>query len=1457
MRHGADEPAQGSHPSLQRRSTVSGGHESSRIKITPTFRRITGRSHHDDGHSHKVDSDQATSQRWKGLRTTLNALQFMRFSKRKDDAGVQDVKGAELVAELSAGAPAAIILASSFQRDEKGRRRLPVLLEQLKVHITDSTRTSDRQHTLFRIELEYGSGDSKMKWVVYRDFRDFFNLHSRLRVLKLQQDIYSSTTGGSVGGHHHHARELPHFPRVAIPYLRGVRGLNDATFDDGNALRRLGLSKHSLLSVAAEDEQRSNYRNNTSSSNTAAQREQHRHIKFIENQRLSLEEYLKSLIGFMVFQGEANRICKFLELSAMGLRLSIENSFHGKEGPLTIVSTSSTQGWRTSKVKPSNIKAVFRRHGSKWFLIRHSYILVVNSVFDVVPVDVLMVDSDFKYTYKPLTRKNNAKSEDETSQVKKISQSVQESTKLRLTLKFENVERKMKVLTFSEKHMKQWLDSIDQMVKLTPWSKVHRFESFAPIRYNVSAQWFVDGRDYFWNVSHAIEMARDTIYIHDWWLSPEIYLRRPAHGNQQWRLDRLLKRKAEEGVKIFVILYRNVGAAIPIDSQYTKQSLIDLHPNVHVARSPNQFRQNILFWAHHEKLVLIDYVVAFVGGLDLCYGRWDTPQHVLSDDKPTGFNRGSQVDFGQETQLWVGKDYSNARVQDFYELNRPYHDMYDRQKIPRMPWHDVHMQIVGQPARDACRHFVQRWNYLIRQKRSTRPTPVLLPPPDFTDAELEALGHLGTCEVQLLRSACSWSLGFRNDKIEHSILNAYLKAIEQSEHFIYIENQFFISSTEFDGTIIQNEIGDALVERIMRAHKHDEDWRAVIVIPLMPGFEAEVDQQDGTSVRLIMQCQFRTISRGPHSIFARLERVGINSEDYIQFFSLRKWGKIGLDGTLVTEQLYIHAKIMIVDDRVAIIGSANINERSMRGNRDSEVAAFVRDTDQVESRMGGEPYMVGRFAHTLRVRLMREHLGIDVDALEDIERRADDNDDVKFDLNNKNIWQALQRFQDLKHRPQSMVHDDEEGLQSESDISHEENISDDDDDDDDDYLTTRGRELSQRSSLSSMSALSKSISRANKVGDVPIIDETHDWQANQGHGVNRLYPENNNSMKEDSSSVINSEEHAADLAGYGYDNMRDNKEAERNMKEAVKKRARGDGSGNENEEEEKEEEVYNNFEENRNIALPACRGLDLRGSTDEVAGPSASSGTQDKPTSNTRTTTTTTKDTMWQDIQALTLQSAESFLSDKEEEALAEVENGKLKPISPVAFEDPLDESFYYDVWLSHAVNNTNIFRAVFWCQPDNEVRTWKDYKEFHDHADQFMRMQQPEVKPTTTTRPSAGSTSTHSNGGNVDDGPSHGDDQAVESSKHAAAEDLFTSKDKPRMTRRRAGTSGTMASKMTTNGDSEYQANGTRSNRRSRRHHHKQDAVLGKVEAEHALQNVRGHLIVFPTDWLLKEDEA
>lgn len=75
---------------------------------------------------------------------------------------------------------------------------------------------------------------------------------------------------------------------------------------------------------------------------------------------------------------------------------------------------------------------------------------------------------------------------------------------------------------------------------------------------------------------------------------------------------------------------------------------------------------------------------------------------------------------------------------------------------------------------------------------------------------------------------------------------------------------------------IENQIGDALVSRIIRAHKEGTPWRACIVIPLLPGFTFPIDHTDASAVRIILECQNRTISRGPHSIFNRLRKEGID-----------------------------------------------------------------------------------------------------------------------------------------------------------------------------------------------------------------------------------------------------------------------------------------------------------------------------------------------------------------------------------------------------------------------------------------------------------------------------------------------------------------------------------------------------------------------------------------------------
>ena len=86
----------------------------------------------------------------------------------------------------------------------------------------------------------------------------------------------------------------------------------------------------------------------------------------------------------------------------------------------------------------------------------------------------------------------------------------------------------------------------------------NRYASFASEKTGNDAKWYVDGCGYMWAVSRALEGAKESIWILDWWLSPEMYLRRPPSANEQYRLDRMLQRAAQRGVKVNIIVYKEV-----------------------------------------------------------------------------------------------------------------------------------------------------------------------------------------------------------------------------------------------------------------------------------------------------------------------------------------------------------------------------------------------------------------------------------------------------------------------------------------------------------------------------------------------------------------------------------------------------------------------------------------------------------------------------------------------------------------------------------------------------------------------------------------------------------------------------------------------------------------------------------------------------------------------------------
>jgi phospholipase D1/2 len=114
-----------------------------------------------------------------------------------------------------------------------------------------------------------------------------------------------------------------------------------------------------------------------------------------------------------------------------------------------------------------------------------------------------------------------------------------------------------------------------------------------------------------------------------------------------------------------------------------------------------------------------------------------------------------------------------------------------------------------------------------------------------------------------------------------------------------------------------------------------------IFLPLLPGFAGDVSSESSVVLRLQMHWQYQTLIRSPTSLFSLVSQCPLISDpgEFISVLGLRQHGV--LNDLPVTSIVYIHSKIMLVDDRVAVIGSANINDRSMMGDRDSEIAILI------------------------------------------------------------------------------------------------------------------------------------------------------------------------------------------------------------------------------------------------------------------------------------------------------------------------------------------------------------------------------------------------------------------------------------------------------------------------------------------------------------------------------------
>ncbi|KAI0132491.1 hypothetical protein BJ170DRAFT_614156 [Xylariales sp. AK1849] len=656
-------------------------------------------------------------------------------------------------------------------------------------------------------------------------------------------------------------------------------------------------------------------------------------------------------------------------------------------------------------------------------------------------------------------------------------------------------------------------------------TNTNRYQSFAP-QSSGGAKWYVDGASYFWAVSVALEQARESIYILDWWLSPELYLRRPPARNEQYRLDNMIKSAAERGVQVNVIVYKEVTQALTLNSEHTKHALEALHPNVKVFRHPDHTLdvdvakadlektfenfslghalsalqlskvpgdalkelygsagEVVLYWAHHEKLCIVDRQIAFMGGLDMCFGRYDTNSHPIADAHPGNL----------DAIIFPGQDFNNARVFDFEGVDNWNHNQLDRTKNSRMGWSDISISLNGPIVSNLLDHFADRWNFIFGQKYNEQ-NPDKYAKVEFSSGSTHGNGHLNlpadfhgrfnrgvrrfvggeedgreesrnsdSTAIQLCRSCTEWSAGHPT---EHSIQNAYIDAIGNAEHFVYIENQFFITATSDEQHIVSNQIGKAIVERILRAHNARQDFRVIVLMPAVPAFAGDLHSDGALGTRAIMEFQYNSINRGGHSIMEALQQQGVEDpKRFITFYNLRNYDRINTSETMgqveqesgvrydnarrdyddrhgvgnypygdraedregedssqyeryqqatrdvsdqtwdtisscymdggqdlnriswqgspdseinayVSEELYIHSKVLIADDKLVICGSANLNDRSQLGTHDSEIAVVIEDPDPVESVMNGQRFTASRFASSLRRQLFRKHLGL-------------------------------------------------------------------------------------------------------------------------------------------------------------------------------------------------------------------------------------------------------------------------------------------------------------------------------------------------------------------------------------------------------------------------------------------------------------------------------------------------
>lgn len=391
----------------------------------------------------------------------------------------------------------------------------------------------------------------------------------------------------------------------------------------------------------------------------------------------------------------------------------------------------------------------------------------------------------------------------------------------------------------------------------------------------------VDAADYFRHAKSAMLRARRRIIMIGWDFDLRIKLQPdgktlPGPNRMDLFLFTLMRRRPD--LEIYVLTWQfGVGA----DVRGIQRGMTPVYMWDWVTGKRMRFAVDNAHptgAAHHQKIVVVDDVVAFCGGIDLTVSRWDTTEHA---------------------------DGNRFRK--------------DPNGEPFRARHDVVAAVDGAAARALGEQARLRWKAATEEELDPIEDAVGIWPSD-----LEPTMH--DVDVALART-----IPMLGDTTEvREIEQLYLEAFAAARQVIYIENQYLASRT----------LADALAARLKEA----DGPEIVVVIPRNAEDRIEQQAMDGARHKLLQMLWAADLH----------ERLAVY------------WPVTAKDAPII-----VHAKVLVVDDRLLRIGSSNLNNRSMGFDTECDVAVEALDDDEKRQTI-----------RSVRNRLISEHLDVSTDEFE-------------------------------------------------------------------------------------------------------------------------------------------------------------------------------------------------------------------------------------------------------------------------------------------------------------------------------------------------------------------------------------------------------------------------------------------------------------------------------------------